>query len=282
MSVLIPEWIVSVFAVATIFVVMFDLGLDLAPGEFLWIWRRPALMARALFAVLVAAPILALTVARALHLPHAAEVGMVVMAIAPGAPIALRRSLDAGGDRAFAPGLQVTVALLAVVSMPLSVAVLDELYSATASISPWQLLKQVWLAQFLPLALGVGVGQMHARAAAWLRPRLALIGKLLLVSLALLAIVAFWRVMIATGPRVATAIALVTFAGLAVGHFLGGPHPATRTAVAISTAARNPGLALLAATLNAASPAVKATILTYLLVAGLTIVPYAIWRSRYS
>src|SRR5512140_84918 len=135
---LVPEWIVSAFAVATVFVVMFNLGLDMNPRDFVSAWGRPALMFKALFAVLVAAPVLALVVARAMQLPRAAEVGMVVMAIAPGAPVALRRSLAAGGDRNFAPGLQVTIALLAVLSMPLSLALLDELYSAHATISPCQ------------------------------------------------------------------------------------------------------------------------------------------------
>jgi BASS family bile acid:Na+ symporter len=276
----VPEWFVSAFAVATVFVVMFEVGLDLVPGEFLWIWRRPNLMLRALLAVFVVMPIIAIGVARALQLPRMAEVGTVVMAIAPGAPIALRRSLAAGGDRAFAPGLQVTVALLAVITMPLSVTVLDALYAAGASISPWQLLKQVWFAQFLPLVIGIAVGQLRGRWAEWLRPRLAKVAQGLLVALVLLALFAFWGMMVAAGPRVAIAIALITTAALVVGHALGGPEPATRTAVAISTAARNPGLALLAAALNSAAPGIKITILTYLVVAGLTITPYAIWRSR--
>jgi BASS family bile acid:Na+ symporter len=279
-SSIVPEWLVSAFAVATVMVVMFEIGLDIAPGEFLWIWRRPALVLRAFFAIFVAMPILAIGVSRALQLARVAEVGLVVMAIAPGAPIALRRSLAAGGDRAFAPGLQVTVALLAVLTMPLSVAVLDELYAASASISPWQLLKQVWFAQFLPLVVGIAFGQLRSRWAAWLRPRLARLAQGLLIALLALALAAFWGVMLAAGPRVAIAIVLTTAAALFVGHALGGPEPATRTAVAISTAARNPGLALLAAALNSAAPGVRITILTYLVVAGLTITPYAIWRAR--
>jgi BASS family bile acid:Na+ symporter len=76
------------------------------------------------------------------------------------------------------------------------------------------------------------------------------------------------------------AIALTTGAALAAGHLLGGPEPATRTAVAITSAARNPGLALLVATLNAAAPAIQATILAYLVVSVFAIVPYVVWRRR--
>src|SRR6185369_16935938 len=105
--------------------VMFDLGLAIVPGEFRWVVRRPALLLKGLFSVLIAVPVIALVVTRALDLPRLAEVGIVLMAISPGAPVALRRALDAGGHRSFAPALQIAVAILAVVSMPLSIAALD-------------------------------------------------------------------------------------------------------------------------------------------------------------
>ena len=67
---------------------------------------------------------------------------------------------------------------------------------------------------------------------------------------------------------------------LACGHLLGGPDPATRTATSISSAARNPGLALLVATLNAASSAIMAAVLAYFVIAALTVIPYVVWRKR--
>jgi len=45
---LVSEWIVSAFAVATAFVVMFNLGLELNPRDFVHAWGRPALMPKAL------------------------------------------------------------------------------------------------------------------------------------------------------------------------------------------------------------------------------------------
>ena len=67
---------------------------------------------------------------------------------------------------------------------------------------------------------------------------------------------------------------------LAAGHPLGGPDECTRTAVAISSAAHNPGLALLVATPNAASPEINVTVLAYLVVSALTVLPYVLWRHR--
>ena len=108
----VPEWILNALVVGTVFTVMFSLGLGIAARELKLIWQRPGLMARGLFSVLVAVPAVALLVTRFLELPRFVEIGLVLMAISPGAPIALRRSLGAGGHRAFAPSLQICVALL--------------------------------------------------------------------------------------------------------------------------------------------------------------------------
>src|SRR5512147_1267082 len=132
---IVPGWLLSTVAVATVFTVMFDLGLAIVPGEFRWVLQKPSQLARGLFSVLVAVPALAWLVARAFDLPRPAEVGMMLMAIAPGAPVALRRSLGAGGHRAFAPALQIAVAALAVVSMPLWIAAFNEYYGGRATVA---------------------------------------------------------------------------------------------------------------------------------------------------
>jgi predicted Na+-dependent transporter len=276
----IPGWIISVAAVATLFTIMFDLGLAIVPGEFRWVFVRPTLLLRALFSVLIAVPVIALVVTRALDLPRTAEVGIVLMAISPGAPVALRRSLDAGGHRAFAPALQVAVALLAVASMPLSIAVLDEYYGTRAVIAPARLATQVFFAQLLPLALGMVTARLFAKTAASLAPRLRRIGGAMLLVFLAIVLVDIWSNVIGAGWRVTSAIVIVTLLALAVGHFIGGPEPATRVATAITSAARNPGLALLVLTLNASNPAIAATVLAYVVVSLVAALPYALWRAR--
>jgi len=277
---LVPGWILSIVAAATLFAVMFYLGLAIVPGEFRWVVRRPVLLLKALFAVLVAVPVLALVVTRALDLPRAVDIGIVLMAISPGAPVALRRSMGAGGHRTFAPALQIAVALLAVVSMPLSIAVLNEYYSGQAVVDPQHLARQVFFAQLFPLALGMAMRRLASAAAAWLEPRLRRLGSVLLIVLLVLVLIDIWQVVLGAGWRAALAIVLVTALALGVGHLLGGPEPATRTATAICSAARNPGLALLVATLNHAPPAITATVLAYLVIAAVTLIPYVFWRRR--
>jgi BASS family bile acid:Na+ symporter len=276
----IPGWLLTALVAATVFTVMFTVGLSIVLGELKWIWQRPAPMVRGLFAVLVAVPVLALVISRALELPRLSEIGLVLMAIAPGAPVALRRSLEAGGHHAFAPSLQIGVAVLAVVSMPLSIAVLNHLYGGHASISPWDVARQVCVAQLLPLALGMGVRKSGASLAMRIEPRLRQVSAGLLVAVLVLVLIDTWRILLDANPRALAAIALTLGVALAAGHWLGGPEPAMRTAVAISSAARNPGLALLVATVNHAPSEVTAVILAYLVVAVFGIVPYIAWRRR--
>lgn len=280
MTGIVPDWLLSLAALGTVFTVMFSIGLGIAWGQFRWIWGQPGLMLRSLFAVLVAVPAIAIAVATALGLPRLAEIGLVLMAVSPGAPVALRKSLKSGGDRAFAPALQIAVAVLAVVSMPLSIAGLNEYYGGKAAIEPWPLAKQVFVAQLLPLALGMAVRAFAAAGADWLEPRLARVSTGLLLVLVVLAIVEMFPLVLLAGTRVGIAIVLVTLGALAVGQLMGGPEPGTRTAVAITAAARNPGLALLVASLNNAASPIYAVIVAYLIVSALTAIPYMVWRRR--
>ena len=81
-----------------------------------------------------------------------------------------------------------------------------------------------------------------------------------------------------------TVLALAAFVvvGLAIGHFLGGPAPDNRTSLAISTASRHPGVALLLAQANfPAEKLVVAAVLLYLIVSTLVPIPYLLWTKRH-
>ena len=170
--------------VAAVFTVMLSLGLAIVPRELGWVWSRPGLVARGLLAVLVVVPLTAVIVVPLFGLPRWLEIGVVLMAISPGAPVSLQRSLGAGAHRAFAPALQILVAMLAVVSLPVSIALLNPRYAGHAWVDPRGVAWQVFVAQLLPLGVGLIVGSAWPRQAAWLQPRLARFGMGLLLVVA--------------------------------------------------------------------------------------------------
>ena len=272
-----PPWLFPACVAATVFCVMFAIGLSIAPGELRRAWNTPGPLVRGLFIVLVAVPAIALVIVRSLDLPIAVQAGILLMAIAPGAPVALRRSVAASGHGAFAPALQIFVALSAVVSMPLSIAALDEVYGARVMVEPGDVMRQIFVAQLLPLGLGIACKEFFPRFAAALEPFAARVGTGLLVLTLILGVGSLGEATLRAGPAGLAACAATTVAALAAGHFFGGSRPEARSAVAIISAARNPGLALLVATVNNAEPRVIATILAYLVVSILLITAYMMW-----
>ncbi len=276
----VPQPVMTAVAGTTIFIVMFALGLAIDVRDLRWAWARPWLVARGLVSVLVVVPIIGIAVAHALGLSLAAQVGVALMAISPGAPVALRRSLDAGSHQSFAAVLQVLVALLAIVSMPLSVEALNWFYGTHGSISPVLVMRQVFLAQLLPIGFGLIIRRLAATAALRAEPIVRRAAGVMLMGFAVLVLAAIWPIVIGAAPRTAVAAVLTTLLALAVGHVLGAPDGDTRTAVAVSSALRNPGLALLVAASNHVPGEVTSTILAYALCTAVIVTLYVVWRRR--
>ena len=274
----VPADLITPLAAVTLFVLMVHVGLGVVLTELRGLRSQGWLLGRALLCVLVVMPAIALVSARLFDLPREAAIGVALMAIAPGAPVALRRSIDAGANRTFAPALQVLIVVAAVVSMPAWVASLNHVYAGHASVEPGVLARQVLIAQVLPLAVGIALRLVRPGLADWLDRRLGRVAAALVIALTLVVLVNVWSPVVEAGLRVAAAIAFITVATLAAGHALGGPDPAARPVVAICSAGRNPGLALVVATANGATPPIIATVLAYVVVSGLMIVCYVLWR----
>jgi predicted Na+-dependent transporter len=277
---LIPELAVTLAAVATVFLVMFSLGLASQVGELRWALGRPGLVARALVTVLVIVPAVAVVITRALGLPRAVQVGLVLMAVCPGAPVALRRSLGAGGHQSFATALQLLMATLAIVTMPLSIALLNPIYGGRATISPGEVARQVFIVQLLPLGLGLLARRAAPVMAMRAAPVVTKAAALMLAAFAVLLALVIWKAVLGASPTTVLAIVILTVVALAVGHAMGAPAADTRTAVAMASAIRNPGLALLVAAANNAAPEIIGTVMACALWSALTVTPYAVWRAK--
>jgi BASS family bile acid:Na+ symporter len=263
-----------------VFVVMFALGLMLGREQLAAALQRRVVLAAVVFAVIVPVPALAVLAIKLFGLTGPVAVGIVLMAISPGAPVALRRALDAGGDRAFAPALHLSIVMLAVVTVPLTVAILDWIFAADFTVTPLHIGRQVFFAQLLPLALGATLRAVRPGVAATLEGPLVRAGNVLLLVLAILVIVDLPAIVAAVGWTPMVAGVAVTIGALAVGALFAWRDPEVRAAVAVAAAMRNPGLALVIATVNRAPPEVTASVIGYALGLGLTIVAFLVWWKR--
>lgn len=273
------QWI-GLFSIAAVFVVMFALGLMLGREQIAAALQRRVVLAAVIFAVVVPIPLLAVLLVKIFHPPPAVAVGIILMAISPGAPVALRRALDAGGDRHFAPALHLAIVLLAVVTVPASVQILDWIFSKEFTVTPLDVARQVFFAQLLPLAMGATLRAWKPALAQALEPRIVRVGNILLVVLGVMALLDLPWIFGEIGWLPSAAGFGMTIVALAVGAVFAGRDIEVRPAAAIAAAMRNPGLALLIAALNRAAPDVTAAIIGYAVGLAVAIILFLQWRKR--
>lgn len=272
--------IVMILAQVVIFSVMLSMGLNLALRQLTSLWRKPGMLLRALLAVDFLVPLAAVLLVLLLDLPKPIAIAIVLMAIAPGAPFTTRKAAKAEGSFPFAASVQTTVSLLAVITVPLSLAILSSIFEATAQASPLRVATQVAMVQFLPLAIGLAISHWWPKVAQTLGKYLTKIGNILLAVLVLLALVIAVKILASMALLSILAMAIMIVFSLAVGHVLGGPEPGTRTSLALASATRNFGLAVMIATLNFPGQGVLPGIVAYLIVGAVLGMPYMIWRKR--
>lgn len=264
-----------------LFTVMFTLGLMIGPEQAAATVRRRGVLALALFAVFVAVPALAVLSVRLFGLSGVAAAGILLMSISPGAPVALRRALDAGGGAPFAPGLHLAILVLAALTVPVSLGALSELYGRAFSVSPTEVARQVFFAQLLPIGLGAALRAWRPALAASVEARLARVLNLALLVAAVVLVVALWSRLTEVGWAPFIAGIGLSAAALGAGALCVWRDRAARPVAAVAAAMRNPGLALLIASVNAMPVGVAASALAYAIGSALTITAFlVIWRKR--
>src|SRR5262245_30675485 len=95
----------------SILLTVFGFGLRATVDDLLYLVRRPGLFVRAILAVFVIMPIVAVLLARMFNFPTV-KIALVALAISPVPPILPTKETKAGGHAAFALGLMAWLSLL--------------------------------------------------------------------------------------------------------------------------------------------------------------------------
>ncbi|MFM7265668.1 MAG: bile acid:sodium symporter family protein [Cyanobium sp.] len=275
--------------VATIATLMFGLGLGLRAEAVGALRHRPGLAVRVVLGSCVLMPLaglLLLSLPPAADVPRGVRLAILAMAICPSAPLSLRRAGRHGGDRELAAGLQLLGAAVAVLTIPLMVQLLQAALRARGwAIPPGLVAVQVLAVQGLPLGLGMALRRRRPAWAAGASQWIDRLAFLLLVALVGVLLVRIGPLLgdflMSNGIALALMAALVLIA-TALGGLLGGPGREGRISAAVVTSLRNPGLALLFATLYARGiPGVMLGIVVYQVLTLLLTGPLLrLWRRR--
>jgi bile acid:Na+ symporter, BASS family len=260
---------------------VFGFGLRATSDDLLYLVRRPGLLVRALLAVFVIMPIVAVALVRMFDFPPTVKVVLVALAFSPVPPLLPKKESKAGGDTSFGLGLMAILALVSIVTVPTTVEVLARFLGRQLVSAPGAIAAVLFKGVLVPLALGLAVRALVPAIAERLDKPVTLVARVLL-PLAVLVLVsgalsAIWALI---GNGTVLAMVVFTVAGLAIGHVLGGPNPDHSVVLALSTACRHPAIALTIATANFPNQRFGAIILLYLIVNTVVGFPYVAWQRR--
>lgn len=259
----------------------FSLGLASTVNDATYLFKRPRLLLRAIAAIDVAVPVTAVLLVILLPLPRLVKIGIVLMAVSPLPPLVQAKQLRMGVRTSYVCGLYVAVLLLAIVIVPLTMVILSAVFPGHALIPPATVAREVFLSVLVPLALGMAVRRFSPRFAERAAGAVAKVATGLLVLACVPFLIIVWpAVSKLIGDGTAAAMAVVVGVGLLAGHFLGGPEREDRTALAMASAMRHPGLALLIARIEFPAEYVAPVVLLFLIVGMIVSFPYQMLARR--
>ena len=278
-----PVTLVKLTIIASIFLIVVAIGMQTRPEDLIALKDNPRMAVRAMLAMFVIVPLFVIFFTWALPLQQPIPAALIALSLSPMPPILPNREAKTGADAGYVISLQVLAAVASLVLAPLYALLIGPLFGRDLSFEPLAIFKVLVMTIGAPLALGIVIRRYAPGLARRSFHRLAQAG---MVSLVAAVLVVLFKV----GPRIAeaigsgvmlTAIAISLFA-LAVGHWLGGPDERNRGALALTSAARHPGvaIALSTATFTAEQPLILVSVLIYTAVTIILTIPYIRWRRR--
>ena len=262
---------------------VFLFGLKATVADLLYLMHRPRLLARSLLAVFVLMPLVVVAIDLLFDFRPPVEIVLVALAISPLPPLLPRKETGAGGNTSYGLGLMAALAIVSIVAVPLSLKILQGVFDRELAMSALTIAGLVVKTTLAPLFAGVAVRRLMPSVAAKIERPLIRISTVLLAAGVLVLVAgslsAIWQ---AVGEGTMLAMAIVTVAGLAIGHLLGGPDPDHSVVLALATCCRHPAIALTIAATNYPEQRFGGIILLYLVVNALVAIPYLKWQRRAS
>ena len=262
----------------TLFLLLLSLGLTVNLKQVMSLWQKPGLLNRAIWGISVASPILAIGIGVGMNLPVEAKVGLAIVSISPGTSLPLHYLVKTFQGHLCAGALQITTAFLAIVTVPLSLAIVSEFMPDDIRIAPLAVVQQLLVFQLLPLVIGIILQQFHIALLERNAKRLVTGATVLLYALLIWALGQQFDILLQSGVRLIVAIGLLVLLSLGMGHWIGGREIATRTLLALTLTNHNIALALFIAATNLPDVAILSTIAIYVLMSVGLEIAYSRWN----
>ncbi|TNM60995.1 Na+-dependent transporter [Aliirhizobium smilacinae] len=273
--------IIPLVLTASIFLNVLALGLAAGLEDAAYLFRKPFLLLRAVLSMNVLMVLIVVVAASFFQLTFPVKVALLALAVSPMPPLLPTKEHKHGATRSYAVGLLVAAVLLSLVFIPWSIEWIGRYFGTDARVGASNIVSIVLITAIVPLAVGMMANWLLPNLAARVRRSVSILSMILLVIGVVPILFTMWGTIWATivnGSLIA--LACFTILGLGVGHVLGGPEPGNRTALALATSTRHPGMALMIAATNFPDQkaAFMAVIILHLTVGALVSIPYLRWR----
>ena len=275
-----PEIVRIIILIAlyvVLFVVKFGLGLNVDPSDLRFIWERRGLMLYSILTVTFLVPVVYLIIILLFKPVPGTAVALTVLAASPAAPIAFGKVGKSGGSFAYAATLQLTVAFLSIITTPLVLKLMSMALNFEMDVHPFGVARQVFLAQLLPIGLGVLLRAKFPGLKKMVRPYMR-ISTVIFLALFLFIIAVYYRAFVQMSLMSYVVIVCTSAAALVIGHLLAPSEPGMKVALALESAMRNFGLALLITSVN--FPEAKGLLLPCVIITTLFVTVYAKLMNR--
>lgn len=233
---------------AYIFLVMtmLGIGLKVTGGEVLQILSNRSLMLRSLLVNIILVPILGLIITTIVPMPIDTEIGILLLAAAPGGLAAIQFTSKGKEGLTFAATLLFILSVLAIFATPLTAELILPIHTPVSL--PYLRVIQVLLVYlFLPLLVGFALQHLSGRVAQALSRPVSLCGTLSFIAMIILTMAMKKQAVRAIGWSGMAAMLILILVSMVIGWVLGGPDKNNRRILATGTSMRNAALCLLIA-----------------------------------
>ena len=275
--------IIKLMLVGGIMLNVVSSGVRARPRDALALIRQPALGARAMLAMFVLVPAFVLLLTSWLGLPRPVAAVLLALSVAPMPPLISNKEVKAGGEASYAIGLQVLATAFSLLAMPVMLTVAGLVFGKQFPFEPTAMITVLALTVAVPMALGIAIGHFMPKVVPPVATWGSRIGLISMGVAAIALVAARWGDIVARlgGGTLLVTIVIVAFA-LLVGQWLGGPDEGNRSALAITCAARHPGVAI--SVVSGLFPADAAEVLgmtgLFFITSAVMTIPYLEWRKQ--
>jgi predicted Na+-dependent transporter len=227
-------------AIASLVCMTMSLGLEVTWRQFLALLRDNGLLCRVLAANLLLVPLLGLALAKIFHMPLDFAIAFLLLAAAPGAPMALRYTRSGDDDAPFATALQLTL-ILAAICFTALIAELILPVQTRLSVPYDRVAIDALLYMVFPGLIGIAI-QRWREEAVMIRKATFISARVFFLAWVILVTAEQSRAVRQLGIPTLAAMVLLIMGSMVIGWFLGGPQREKRRILATGTSMRNVAL----------------------------------------